>query len=124
MIISETTKEKAGKLVRLQPVVAETGVGHEGDVKGEGTLHLFENDGLYPTLLLRVNAEVEFVVYLENHLAADSLGLEALVDANHRHLDDVGGGALNGRIDGVTLSKTSDGGVVGVDIRQIATTAE
>jgi hypothetical protein len=50
--------------VRLQPVVAETGVGHEGDVKGEGTLHLFEDDSFYLFTLFWVDTEVEFVVYL------------------------------------------------------------
>ena len=108
----------------LEPVLAKAGICHEGNVQGEGVLHLFDDNALHFLLFLRIDGEVEFVVYLQDHLTLDALFLEAFVDADHRNFDDVCRCALDGGIDGVTLSKTSDGGIVGIDVRQIATTAE
>ena len=48
----------------LQPVVAKARIGYEGHIEGEGMLHFFKDDGLYPTLFFRIDREVEFVVYL------------------------------------------------------------
>ena len=90
----------------------------------EGILHLFQNDALYLFLLVRIDAEVEFVVYLENHLALDAFSLETLEDMNHCHLDDVGSSPLDGCIDGVTLSKASHHAIGAVDVWKIATTTE
>ena len=46
------------------------------------------------------------------------------MDAHHGHLDDVGLGALDGRVDGVALGEAPHGGVVGIDVGQIAATVE
>ena len=73
----------------------------------EGILHLFENDMLYLLFFIRENREVEFVVYLEDHLALDAFGLKTIEDMDHSYLDDVGCCALNRGVDGVTLSKTT-----------------
>ena len=111
-------------LVRLEPVGAKATVGNEGDRHLEGVLHLFDDDMLNAFFLFREDGEVEFVVYLENHLATDALSLKALEDMNHGDLDNGGSGSLNGGIDGVALSKTTNGSVGRVDIRQVATTSE
>ena len=108
----------------LKPVLTKAGISHQRTTQREGFLHLLDDDALYFFLLFGVDAEVEFVVYLENHLASDTLGLEALEDMYHRHLDDVGCGTLNGGVDGISLCKTSDGGVVRVDVWQITATPE
>ena len=50
--------------MRLQPILAKAGIGDEGNVERKGALHLFEDDGFYLFTLFRVDAEVEFVVYL------------------------------------------------------------
>ena len=105
-------------LVCLKPVLTEAGVGDEGNGHVEGVLHLFQDDTLYFFLLVRIDAEVEFVVYLENHLALDAFSLETLEDMNHCYLDDVGSSTLDGRIDGVTLGKASHHAVGGVDVWQ------
>ena len=110
--------------MRLKPVVAKAGIGNEGNGHLESVLHLFNDDFLYFFFLFWIDGEVEFVVYLKNHLATDAFSLEALEDVDHSDLDDVGSGALNGGIDGVTLSKTTNGTILRVDVRQIATTSE
>ena len=90
----------------------------------EGILHFFDDDSLYTFFLLWIDGEVEFVVYLENHLATDALSLEAIEDMDHSHLDDVGSGALNRGVDGVAFSKATNDAVGRVDIRQVTTTSE
>ena len=65
-------------LVGFEPVLTEAGVGNEGNGHVEGVLHLFQDDTLNFFLLVRIDAEVEFVVYLENHLALDAFSLETL----------------------------------------------
>ena len=110
--------------MRFEPVVAKATVGNEGNGHLEGILHFFDDDVLYAFFFFWINAEVEFVVYLENHLATDAFGLEALEDVDHGDLDDVGSGALNRGIDGVTLSKATNDAVGRVDVRQITTTTE
>ena len=92
--------------MRLQPVLAEAAVGYQRDSKREGILHLFEHDALHLLFFFWINGEVQFVMHLKDHLATDALGLEALMDADHRHLDDIGSSALNGGVDGVTLCET------------------
>ena len=90
----------------LEPVVAKAGVSDEGNSHVESVLHFLDDDTFYLFLLLRIDGEVEFVVYLENHLGTNAFGLEALGDMDHGNLDDVGSGALNGGVDSIALSKT------------------
>ena len=90
----------------------------------EGVLHFFEDNLLYTLLLVRIDAEVEFVVYLKNHLRTNALCLEAVKDVYHSDFDDVCSCALNGGIDGVALSKTAYGAVGRTDVRQLAAAAE
>ena len=90
-------------LMGFEPVLTEAGISHEGNSHMEGVLHLFEDDVLHLFLLIRIDAEVEFIVYLENHLALDAFSLETIEDMNHSHLDDVCGSALNRGIDGITF---------------------
>ena len=98
-------------LMGLKPVITEAGVGDEGNSHVERILHFLDDDTFHLFLLLRIDREVEFVVYLENHLTLDALGLKAIEDMNHSYLDDIGGSALNRGIDGITLSKASNGGI-------------
>ena len=121
-VISVDIVNAATFLVGFEPVVTKAGIGNEGDGHLEGVLHLFYDNVLYAFFFFWINAEVEFVVYLENHLATNAFSLEALEDVDHGDLDDVGSGALNGGIDGVTLSKATNDAVVRVDVRQITTT--
>ena len=99
-------------LMGFEPVVAKAGISDEGHSHVESVLHFFKDNVLYLFFLIRIDGEVEFVVYLENHFRTDIFGLETLEDVNHRHFDDVGSGALNRSIDGVTLSKTTHDAVL------------
>ena len=55
-------------LVRLQPVLTEAAIGYQRDVQGDGVLHFFDDDALYLGLFFGVDAEVQLVVDLQNHL--------------------------------------------------------
>ena len=108
----------------FEPVVTKAGVGDEGHSHVESVLHFFKDNVLYLFLLVRIDGEVEFVVYLENHFRTDIFGLETLEDMNHSDLDDIGSSALNRGVDGITLCKTTNYRVGTIDIRQVATTSE
>ena len=61
---------------------------------------------------------------LQNHAGTEALGLETAVDACHSNLYYVGGGALDGGVDGVSLGISAYHGVVAVDVAQIAAAVE
>ncbi len=105
----------------LEPVLAIAGISNQWNAQGEGRLHLFDDDALHLLLFFWVYGEVEFVVHLENHLALDTFSLEAIEDLNHGYLDDISSGALNGGIDGISLSKASNSGIMRIDVWQVAT---
>ena len=84
-----------------------------------GILHLFDHDFLHFLLFLWINGEVEFVVYLDNHLALDALRLETIEDAHHRHLDDVRLRTLDRGVDGIALGKSTYSSVSTADVWQI-----
>ena len=91
----------------FEPVITKAGIGNEGHSHLEGILHFFNDNTFHLFLLFREDGEVEFVVYLEDHLALDAFGLKTIEDMDHSYLDDVGCCALNRGVDGVTLSKTT-----------------
>ena len=111
-------------LMRFEPVFTPAGIGNEGNFQGKGALHFLKDQPFHTLFLFRKNREVEFVVYLQNHFALQSFILHPFIDANHGHFNDVGSRTLDGCVDGISLSKAPYGGVVGVDIRQIATAVE
>ena len=106
-------------LVRLQPVAAPSAVGDKGYAQTGGSLHLLNDNALDEFFLRRHHAEVEFVVYLQNHAALHALGLHAFVDADHGNLYDVCRTALYGGVYGVALGIAAHGGVVAVDVGQM-----
>ena len=104
----------------FKPVLSETAIGNKRNREWEGGLHLFKNDALYLFLLIRIDGEVEFVVYLKQHLASDSLCLEAVEDMDHRYLDDISGSALNRtELEAIYSIKTDDGVYIHVRNRGI-----
>ena len=110
--------------MRFQPVLAPTAVCNEGNGEGISSLHLFHHNLFYLRMFIGQHTEVQFIVHLKNHFRVDSLTFETLVDANHRHFDDVCCTALYRSVDGITLGKTANGGIVTVDVGQIATPME
>ena len=95
----------------FKPVFSKAGVGYKGNGKWEGTLHFLKDNGFHTFLFLRIDAEIEFIVYLKDHLRTDTLRLETLMDVYHCHLDNVGCSALYGCIDGISFSKASNGSI-------------
>ncbi len=73
-------------LVCFKPVSAPAEVGDEGNGELDGTLHGGDDDALDVVFLFGIDIEVEFVVYLENHLGADSFGTETGIDMVLEHL--------------------------------------
>ena len=99
-------------LIRYQPVVTPATVGHKRDAQRIGPLHLLQHEGLYPIVFFGHDAEIQFVVDLQQEFTLQSFCLHALVDVDHRHLDDVGRRTLYGCVDGVTFGKATHGAVM------------
>ena len=76
--------------MRFKPVFAPTGICHQWHAELVGILHFFYHNLLHLFFLFWIDGEVELVVHLNNHLALDAFFSEAVEDAYHRHLDDVG----------------------------------
>ena len=61
---------------------------------------------------------------LEHHPAAEPLFLKSAVHGDHRHLYDVGGCALDGRVHCIPLGQGADCAVFGIDFRNITPSSE
>mgnify|MGYP007016948945 CR=1 FL=1 len=54
----------SGVSMCFQPVLSPTVIGFEGDLHGVGAFHFFDDDLLHAFFFFRIDAEVQFVVYL------------------------------------------------------------
>ena len=68
--------------------------------------------------------EQQFVVNLQNHLRFESLGGKAAVELDHGQLDEIGGGALHGRVHGGAFGKIAQVGLRRIDFRHRPDAAE
>ena len=86
--------------------------------------HLLDDDPSHRVLFIGRHAEIQFVVYLQDHFRLQPQLSETAVDACHGHFDDVRRAALYGRVDGVAFGIASYGGVARTDVRQETLAAE
>ena len=110
-------------LVGVEPVGAGAVAGGEAHAALVGVLHFLYHNAGHLLEFVGAYIEVEFVVHLQNHLRLDVLLLESTVDVNHGNLDDVGSGALDGRVDGIALAEAAHHGIARVDVGQHASAA-
>ena len=90
----------ARTLMRFEPVFAESDAGHERNFEFHGAFH-FGLDHLRERFDLIAGAfENEFVVDLEHHAEREVFVVDALLDADHGNLDEIGGGTLHGGVHG------------------------
>ena len=104
----------------FKPILSPTAISHQWHLHAECALHLFEHNFLHLLFLFGINTEVEFVVHLQYHLRANAFELESVVDIDHRHLDDVGGSALDRCIDGISLGKSTYGGITRINVLEVS----
>jgi hypothetical protein len=88
------------RLLDVAPVGAEGEFGEDGDGEGGDVFHLLLDEGVEFFGLGGEDVEEELVVDLEGHAGAEDAARDLGVDADHGELDEVGGGALQGRVDG------------------------
>ena len=79
---------------------------------------------LTPVTSVSGTSSKQLVVHLEDEARAPALGAKAVVSADHRHLDHVGGGALHDGVDGQPLAERSRLTVRGAELRDRATSSE
>ena len=96
----------------------------EGDGEGDDALHRLLDEGADGLDLGVGDIEEEFVVDLEGHAGLEAALAQFAIDADHGELDDVGGGALDGHIDGDALGGVAGGEVAGGDFGDVAAAAE
>ena len=122
---SGTGRRGAHGSMGFEPVGTDADGDLDGEAfEGERGLHLTGDDVANHLFLRTVEVEDEFVVDLEDHLRLQVLFGELAVDADHGQLDHVGGGALDGHVDGVALGEGASGGVARVDVGQVAAASE
>ena len=104
---------------------ASTASGTESDSAGMRRLlhHLLDHRQRLLDLVLR-HLEHQFVVHLQQHLRVELLLRERGVHADHGAADDVGGGALQPRVDRGALVEGADRGVGVRDVGVVALAAE
>ena len=85
-------------LMRFQPVHPFTAVGDQGNLQLDCIFHFIQYDLFYFFHFVFVDVKVQFIVYLEDHLAFQTLGFETVEDADHGHLDDIGSTAWIGAL--------------------------
>ncbi len=110
-------------LVGGEPIFSGAEFDEDGDVvrEGEGGLHGVEDFWDEFFLLGGVEVEDEFVVDLEEH--AGVVGGEECVDFDHGEFDHVGGGALDGGVDGGAFGVAADVLIGAVDVGEVAAAA-
>ena len=110
--------------MRFQPV--GTGAAFHRERNGERyyVFHDLLHQGLQGGNFFGKGVEYQFVVNLQHHLAAEPLLPEPPVHPDHRQFDDIGRCPLHGGVHRVPFRKGTDGGVVGMDVRQVPAPSE
>ena len=104
----------------LEPRGAAVDLGDKGYAKCGNALHSLLDDALDRLELAVERVDDNLVVHLHNHLRGDALGPEAALYLDHRELHNIGGRALNGGIDGVTLGDATHRAVRRCDVTKLA----
>src|SRR5699024_2505164 len=84
------------------PVITGAGRDLEWDTQANRCIHLPLHNLPHLGELTRSNFDDQFVMHLQKHTRLEAF--EGIVDADHRDLDDVRGGALNRRVERWALS--------------------
>ncbi|CAK7285478.1 hypothetical protein SGPA1_31351 [Streptomyces misionensis JCM 4497] len=109
---------------RRLPVGAHADRDVEGGAQVHGVGHLVPDDLLDGGALAGGDLQDDFVVDLEQHPGLQFRGSQRVVHLEHGDLDDVGGRALDRRVEGHALGGLAALAVVAVEVGQIAAAAE
>ncbi len=109
---------------QVAPVGAEAQVGNQGHIELDHAFHLGADQLIDFFGLVAGNVEEQFVVHLENHARLEIALPDFAVERDHGQLDEVGGGALEGRVDRGALGESARIGVAALDIGNGAKPAE
>ena len=114
--------------MRLVPIGGGAGVDLEGDGELDGGVGGVDHDAADDgdgRLDLRIgDLEDEFVMHLQEHGGVEFCAREGLLHADHGAADNVGGGALDGGVDGGALVKGAFLRGARGDLREMAAAAE
>src|SRR5690606_6874245 len=119
-----TSAPAAGSVRRRLPVRARADRDAERDAELDGGSHLAADQFLHPGPLARGDLQDDLVVDLEEHAGGQAGLAQGAVQVQHGDLDDVGGGALDGRVERHALGGLPPLTVVAVEVGQVAAAAE
>ena len=102
-------EQRAGlSSVRLQPMDPSLYFNIQWHRHFDRTLHVLADQSSQGFDLILGHIKHQFIVHLQDHARFERRRLERFLNADHRHLDDVGRRALNGGVDGIALCKAAD----------------
>src|ERR1700691_5825715 len=110
--------------LHVAPVGAYFGVGYQRDREPVNTFHHFFGQLGEPGNFILGAFEEQLVVNLQYHLRLEIFRRQTAIEFNHRQLDQVGGGALHGRVHGGALGKIAQVGLRRIDFGDLAHAAE
>ena len=106
------------------PVGAVAGGDFEGDFEGDGVVHFVFDEFFDCGEFAGGDFDDEFVVDLEEDAGFGVGFFEFVVDAEHGDFDDVGGGALDGGVEGGAFGVFAGGAVGGGEFGEVAAAVE
>ncbi len=111
-------------VLRFPPILADADVDGERRIQRIRAGHLVAHELLHrPELRVR-HLEQQLVVHLQDELRTASFLAQAAMDADHRHLDDVGVRSLHDEVDGQPFAERAGLAVRSTDLRHRTTTPE
>ena len=95
-------------LVRCQPVLAGAHSYLHGYAQGQRVFHEFFNFRFDNLQFIFGRIKHQFVVYLQDHAGLQLFSFQPVMNVDHGNFDDIGGSALNRRVNSVALGITPD----------------
>ena len=92
-------------LLRVGPVVANTNVDGERRIERERAAHLRAYEFLDRRDLVVGNLEQQFIVHRQDESGTSPFVAQALLNVDHRDLDDVGVRTLHHEVHGISLAE-------------------
>src|SRR3954470_1297482 len=123
-LVPPTITRSTGLMPCVVPGATDAHGDVERDVEVVGAAHLVAHELLDLRLLARGDLQDELVVHLKQQPGPQALLTQAALNAEHGDLDDVGGTALDRRVESHPLRHLAPLAVVAGEVRQVATAAE
>src|SRR5580704_14700553 len=114
----------SAELLQIAPVFSNSNFYDERNGEGMDPFHVLADQRPHDVQFFFRHFKDQFVVDLQGHARFQVAFADGFVDADHRELDEVSGGTLQGSIDGGAFGESALLNVLGVDVGHGADAAE